>query len=215
MYCIGFGFPDTDLPIRFLLTDSQGLRPTDFFLIDVDERVIERVRALLPAHFNLRLDLFGPDWTTRLQDHLFSIQPVERGYDSDAATTAKLRSWCLDHLRAEEDLQCVESPPGVFLISEVSERGVTIADRQIGVPYLLTWRALGRVIAQTSKIGVLPIARPRPDYNAMSVEYLLAPWYSRACGRVAASLLTKAEAIFLVDNANIGGLTQAFARSSP
>ncbi|MBX5494452.1 MAG: hypothetical protein IRZ15_03870 [Bryobacteraceae bacterium] len=215
VYCIGFGFPYTDVPVNFLLTESRGPHQKDFFLIDVDERVGERVKALLPKHFNLRLDFFGSNWTAKLPDFLWSIRPPERGTDSNPEATDKLRCWCRHRLREGGDLQCVRSQPGVYLISEVSEYGVTIIDRQIRVPYHLTWKALRKVIDQVRTSGMLPIWRLEPKYDAVSVESLLGPWYGRACGRVAASLLAQAEVVSIVDDTYIGGLKESFARSAP
>ncbi len=212
LYCVGFGFPNTDLPIRFLLADSHRVTPADFYLVDIDERVIERVRAFLPAHFRLRQDFFGPGWTSELLDHLWSRQPIECAYDPDPATTDKVRSWSVKRLKEGEDLQCIAEPPGAFCVAETSDCGVTILDCRNHVPWHLTWRALGKIVAhlQTSNGGLLPIGRPSKQYHAMSVEYLMSPWYSRACGRVVTSVLTKAGIVFLRDEGTIGGLTPAF-----
>ena len=83
---------------------------------------------------------------------------------------------------------------------------MTILDRTTNVPLVFTWRSLAGIVdhLDSGRSSLLPIVRPVPDYYAMSVEHLLSPWYTRACGRVAASVLTTANIIFLNDNTTVG-----------
>lgn len=212
VYCIGFGFPDTDLAIRFLLADAQKPGSTHFYLIDVDERVIEKVKTFLPKHYELHLDFFGAEWIPKLLSHLWKQQQSEVGYDRHGNITARIRARLLASFRPGQDLPCIGSPPALHNITDVTERGVTILDRTTNVPLAFTWRSLAGIVAHldSDRGTLLPIVRPVPEYYAMSVEHLLSPWYARACGRIAASVLTRDNIIFLHDDATVGGLNRQF-----
>ena len=212
VYCIGFGFPDTDLAIRFLLADAQKPGSTEFFLIDVDDRVIEKVKAILPDHYNLNLDFFGAEWVPKLLPHLWKRQQSEVGPDHHPEITAKVRTQLLSRFRPGEDLRCVGSPQVLHNITDVTECGIIILDRATNVPLTFTWRSLAEIVAhlERGRGNLLPIVRAVPEYYSMSVEHLLSPWYARACGRVATSVLTTANIIFLNDNTSVGGLDRQF-----
>lgn len=217
IFCIGFGFPYTDLPMRFLLADAAvgRLSSCPFYLIDLNHQVAERVRSLLPTRFELSLDFFGADWNERLPDFLWGTLPSEAGETADPGLTQKLRNFVSETNAVGKVLKVQGSECATYRIEEISEYGVVVLDTSINVPIKLTWAALGHIVNQLSvkPPAPLPVCTPRPHPETPTVNDLLQPWYSRAVGPVAAALLCESGVANMRDDFMIEALTPRFLGS--
>lgn len=62
VYCLGYSLPQTDLTVRFLLSAAvRGKTPTEFYVVNTDEKSLRHYETLLPNGYKFKGDFAGPE----------------------------------------------------------------------------------------------------------------------------------------------------------
>ena len=74
VFCLGYSLPPTDITFRYFLEDNAPIGKIPFYVVRRDATAVDKFRALLPEHYDVRGDFTGPNPIQRLADALSTGQ---------------------------------------------------------------------------------------------------------------------------------------------